>query len=296
MTLNATTRKRPEEESRISDRSSALTPALVIYASYDPSQIGRRIPLVEDETTIGRSTDNAVVVDAETVSRSHAKVVRRGRAWVLVDAGSANGTFLRDEPVDESTLRPGDLFKVGPNIFKFLQGDVEAAYHEAIYQLTITDGLTGVANRRSLEDTLSSEVRRAQRYSRPLSLIMFDLDHFKRVNDQWGHMAGDVVLASTAAVVRRTARAEDTVARYGGEEFAVVLPETTAAAGAALAEKIRLAVQSHLYLSEDQVIPVTVSLGVAEITAAMQSWQPLVRAADEKLYEAKRGGRNRVVV
>lgn len=293
MNVNATTRTRPEDESRISDRSSTARPALVIYASYDPSQVGRRIELHGD-TSIGRSEDNAVVIQADTVSRSHARVLERGRSWVLVDNGSANGTFLNDKPVDEETLRPNDLFKIGPCIFKFIAGDVEAAYHEAIYHLAITDGLTGVANRRAFEDTIAAEVRRALRYSRPLALVMFDLDHFKRINDTCGHMAGDNVLATTAALVRQAARAEDFVARYGGEEFAILLPETDLAAGAKIAEKLRVAVMNYLFLHEDQKLPVTISLGVAELRAPLQSAPELVRVADAKLYEAKRLGRNRV--
>ncbi len=293
MTLGATTRTRPDQESLISDRGSEARPALVIYASYDPAQIGRRIELA-GETTIGRADDNTVVIQADTVSRSHARIVERGRSWVLLDAGSSNGTYLHDEPVDEATLRPNDLFKIGPCIFKFISGDVEAAYHEAIYHLAITDGLTAVANRRAFEENIAAEVRRALRYQRPLSLLMFDLDHFKRVNDTWGHMAGDQVLATTAALVRQTARAEDFVARYGGEEFAIVLPETPAAAAITLAEKIRTAIQGHLFLHEDQVIAVTLSIGIAEFAPTMQTWQALLRAADEKLYEAKRSGRNKV--
>jgi diguanylate cyclase (GGDEF)-like protein len=293
MNVNATTRSRPGEESRISGRGSEAAPALVIYASHDPALIGRRIELT-GEVTIGRAEDNAIIISADTVSRSHARLTQRGRSWVLVDAGSANGTFLHDEPIDEQTLRPNDLFKIGPTIFKFISGDVEAAYHETIHHLATTDGLTGAANRRAFEETLVAEVRRALRYQRPLSLVMFDLDHFKRVNDNWGHMAGDLVLATTASLVRKTARAEDCVARYGGEEFALILPETSLAAAATLAEKIRTAVMEHLFLHEDQKIPVTVSLGVAEVRPPMQTGKELVRAADEKLYEAKRTGRNRV--
>lgn len=292
-----TNRTRVAQVSKISDRVGEGAACLIVCASLDPMQVGRRHEFSEKAVTIGRSPDSTIVIESGTVSRSHARIERRGRGFALVDCGSVNGTYLGDEPVDEHTLRSGDLIKVGPCILKYLAaGDVEAAYHEEIYRLTITDGLTGIANKRAFEETIKAEVRRALRYARPLSLVMFDLDHFKKVNDTCGHMAGDYVLQTVASVVRAKIREDDTFARYGGEEFALLLPETPKTTAAQLAEKVRAAVANTQFIFEDRVIPVTVSMGVAEVVAEFRTHHQLVKAADARLYEAKRDGRNRVAV
>jgi len=293
----ATNRTRVEQVSKISDRTGTGAACLIVCTSVDPLQVGRHYELTERALTIGRSADSTIIVESETVSRSHARIERRGRGFVLVDCGSVNGTYLGDEPVGEETLRSGDLIKVGPCILKYLAaGDIEAAYHEEIYRLTITDGLTAIANRRAFEETINAEVRRALRYARPLSLVMFDLDHFKKVNDTHGHMAGDHVLKTVASIVRGLVREEDTFARYGGEEFALLLPETPKAVAARLAEKIRAAVANTQFMFEDRVIPVTISIGVADVVPELRTHHQLVKAADARLYEAKRDGRNRVAV
>lgn len=290
-----TNRTRVAAVSKISDRSGGAA-CLIICAAVDPLQVGRRHELTDGAVTIGRSADSTILVDSETVSRSHARIERRGHGVFLSDCGSVNGTYVGDEPVAEHELRSGDLIKVGPCILKYLAaGDIEAAFHEEIYRLTITDGLTGIANRRAFEDTIQAEVRRALRYARPLSLVMFDLDHFKKVNDTYGHMAGDYVLKTVATVVRSRIRDDDAFARYGGEEFALLLPETPKATAAQLAETIRASVANTQFIFEDRVIPVTVSMGVADVVPELRTPHQLVKAADARLYEAKRGGRNRVV-
>jgi two-component system cell cycle response regulator len=293
----ATNRTRVARVSKISDRIGSGAECLIVCASLDPLQVGRRHDLTEKAVTIGRSPDSTIVVESETVSRSHARIERRDREVVLVDCGSVNGTYLGDEPVGEHALRSGDLIKIGPCILKYLAaGDVEAAFHEEIYRLTITDGLTGIANRRAFEERIKVEVYRALRYARPLSLVMFDLDHFKKVNDSYGHMAGDHVLKTVASTVGSRIRAYDAFARYGGEEFALLLPETSKAGAAQVAEEIRVSVANTQFIFEDRVIPVTVSMGVAEVVPEFRTHYELVKAADACLYGAKRDGRNRVAV
>jgi two-component system cell cycle response regulator len=293
----ATNRTRVARVSKISDRIGSGAACLIVCASVDPLQVGRRHDLAEKAVTMGRSPDSTIVVESETVSRFHARIERRNREFVLVDCGSVNGTYLGDEPVGEHALRSGDLIKVGPCILKYLAaGDIEAAFHEEIYRLTITDGLTGIANRRAFEERIKVEVYRALRYARPLSLVMFDLDHFKKVNDTYGHMAGDHVLKTVASAVSSRIRAYDAFARYGGEEFALLLPETSKAGAAQVAEEIRASVANTQFIFEDRVIPVTVSMGVAEVVPEFRTHHELVKAADVRLYGAKRDGRNRVAV
>jgi diguanylate cyclase (GGDEF)-like protein len=282
--------------SLIGEKARPAGACIVLIHSQDRSHLGRKWTLNGDETvTIGRDAGVTIVVDAASVSRSHVRIEPRGRDFALVDLRSTNGTFLNDRLVSEQTLRDGDRFKVGPAIFKFFAGgDVEAQYHEEIYNLMVTDALTQASTKRFFLETLEREIVRAQRHGRPLSLVMFDIDHFKKINDAHSHLAGDEVLRELGATIRAQVRAEECFARYGGEEFALVLPEATREGAAGVAEKFRAAVEGHRFTFEGAVIPVTISLGVAELRAEMKTPQQLMKAADEKLYESKRSGRNRV--
>jgi diguanylate cyclase (GGDEF)-like protein len=169
--------------------------------------------------------------------------------------------------------------------------------------LALTDGLTGLLNRRAFDEALALEWKRTVRYGSQISLLLLDLDYFKRFNDQYGHLAGDDCLRAVAAAVRGAVRDTDRVARYGGEEITVILPSTLAAGAAAAAEKIRSAVEALGIRHEGNGKcggQVTVSIGVA--TAFVRQSEPmegmpeaLIHAADNAMYKAKREGRNRVV-
>ena len=260
-------------------------------------QLGKRYILEEEEFFIGRDVKNNIVVDLDNVSRRHAKIVTRlGKSYVM-DLNSTNGTYLNDqEVVEETPLRSGDYVKVGGSIFKFLSGgNIEGLYHEEIYQLTIVDGLTQVNNKRYFIDFLEREMGRCHRYSRALSLVMFDIDHFKKINDSNGHLAGDYVLRELAALVRQRVRKEECFARYGGEEFACVIPEAGSDNVRRFAEKVRKLVEDHAFQFEGKSIPVTISLGVADMTQEMTEPLQFIKVADANLFKAKKGGRNQVV-
>ncbi len=171
-----------------------------------------------------------------------------------------------------------------------------ARLFEETRQFAITDALTGLANRREFYQQLEREMRRAQRYQRPLSLLMLDLDHFKEYNDRFGHLAGDQALRETAEVLRQNTRTVDILARYGGEELAIILPETDLRRAAIQAERIRAAVDAHAYSSqeEDPERGLTVSIGVASVAREMRTVEDFVHEADQALYRAKTGGRNRL--
>src|SRR5262249_22340805 len=163
-----------------------------------------------------------------------------------------NGTYINDDLIDEHVLRDRDLIKIGRTIFKFLTGgNIESAYHEEIYRLTTVDGLTQIYNKRYFMEALERELSRSQRYRRELSLIMFDIDHFKLINDTFGHLAGDYVLKYLASVVKTKIRREDIIARFGGEEFAIVLPEIDHAGALQFAEKIRKLVAATPFRFEE---------------------------------------------
>lgn len=278
--------------SKISDRPATKEACLVVIYGLE---LGKKFNLNRSPITIGRSSKADVQVDQEAVSRNHCKITNAGGVLTLCDLGSTNGTYVNDEMIDEYALRDGDFIKVGRCIFKFLTGNnIESAYHEEIYRLTTIDGLTQVYNRRYFVETLEREMGRALRYRRDLSLLMFDIDRFKRVNDGFGHLAGDYVLKQLAAVVKARIRREDVLARYGGEEFAIVLPEIDRGQSLAFAEKVRKLVEAAEFRFEDAIIPVTVSIGVANLRGNNDDPMEFIKQADAMLFAAKEAGRNQV--
>ncbi|MDA1240100.1 MAG: GGDEF domain-containing protein [Chloroflexi bacterium] len=169
-------------------------------------------------------------------------------------------------------------------------------------RLARTDGLTGLLNRRALFDMLGAEFRRSRRYSRPLSVLMVDLDNFKRVNDRWGHPFGDYVLRATAHIIAANVRESDILGRYGGEEFALALPETDVSHAIRVAEKLRVAIESFDFRSSgvprtgEPPLKMTISIGIASLPLEPdQDEFELILRADHSLYEAKQSGKNRVV-
>jgi diguanylate cyclase (GGDEF)-like protein len=269
---------------------------LVVIYTAEPGLLGKRFVLDRSPLRVGRGTDNHIVLEGDSVSRRHAHFERRGNEWYVVDDGSTNGTYLNEEQVPrDGLLGNGDRIKVGPTILKFLSGlDAEAKYHEEIYRMTIVDGLTQIHNKRYLFEALDKELIRARRYERELSLVIFDIDFFKNINDQFGHLAGDHVLRELARVVQERIRRDEVFARYGGEEFVIVLPETGLAGALALAENLRQRVESHVFVFQNERIPVAISVGCAQLLKDDRTAAHLIQRADERLYEAKRGGRNRV--
>ena len=263
---------------------------------YGPD-LGKKYAVDEDEITIGRDAkNNAVVVDLDNVSRKHAQVTSREGKCFVKDLGSTNGTYLNDQEVTQETpLRNGDLIKVGGSIFKFLYGgNIEQLYYEEIYRMAIIDGLTQVYNKRYLLEFLEREMARCHRYARALSLIMFDIDHFKQINDQHGHLAGDHVLRELAGQVKTKVRKEECVGRYGGEEFTIVMPEAGPEKTRRFADKLLRLVADHEFVFENNHIPVTISVGVADMNAETTEPLQFIKAVDALLYKAKRDGRNRV--
>jgi two-component system, cell cycle response regulator len=258
--------------------------------------LGRKYDLFDPICTIGRDQQNEIVLDSDSVSRRHAILELCEAGRLLRDLDSTNGSYLNDIQIRSAVLSNGDLIKVGDTIFKYLTGaNVESLYHEEIYNMTISDGLTQISNKRFLMDHLDKEFSRAKRYGRSLSIIMFDIDHFKGVNDQFGHLTGDYVLKELATLLKRRIRKEELFSRYGGEEFVVVLPESGAEVGRQFGEIIRAMVEEHLFEFEGQPIRVTISVGIGELEEPMNSVTDLLKLADENLYGAKRGGRNKVV-
>lgn len=265
-------------------------PCLVVIAG---EQLGRRIDLGADPVIVGRSEECAICIPSEQVSRRHAVVQPLLNRYHVVDLDSTNGTFVNEARVQRATLQDGDRIRIGKTVFKYTESHVELQYIQHIHSLADGDPLTGAYNKRYFDDTFATEVRRAHQVQAPLGLVLFDIDHFKKINDTYGHPAGDAVLKGVVATVKAELRQTDVLCRVGGEEFALILPNTPEPLAHQVAEFIRGAVEGTTYEFDGTRIPVTLSLGATELRPG-ESPEQLYRRADEKLYEAKRSGRNRV--
>ena len=275
-------------------REQARSACFIVLAG---SQAGRMYKLEGDEAVIGRLSDAAIRVEDDGVSRNHAKLLRQPDGSVrLIDLNSTNGTFVNGEKVDTRILQDGDKVQIGTTtILKFsFQDNLEEDFQRRQYESVTRDALTDCFNKKYFLERLPSELAFANRHGKVLSLGMMDIDHFKKVNDTYGHQAGDYVLRAVAQALQQTIRVDDVLARYGGEEFVLIMRETPADHALVAAERVRRKIEATAFVYEDQRIPVTISIGVA-------TWAPgrpenpddLIKAADEFLYKAKKNGRNR---
>jgi diguanylate cyclase (GGDEF)-like protein len=282
----------PERPVSVSNRNACL-----VHIYPTGPGMGSRYTLADNPMVLGRGSDADIRINDHSVSRRHARIQPGADGYYAVDLQSTNGTFVNDVQVSMHRLKDGDYLRVGNCIYRYLAGgNVEAEYHEEIYRLTIIDALTDIHNKRYLLEFLDRELSRSGRYGRPLALVMFDLDRFRVINEEMGHLGGDFTLRELAARIKGNVRKEELFARYGGEEFAIVLPETLREGAVTLSERLRQVVASQPFKYEERSYHVTISLGVAT-TSGDETMTPtaLMRMADEKLYQAKREGRNRVV-
>ncbi|MFH1729122.1 MAG: diguanylate cyclase [Pseudomonadota bacterium] len=264
------------------------------------SQLGKKYNLDALEMCIGRGENVEVRVNEENVSRKHARIINKGDKVIIEDLDSTNGTYINTKKTKTTILKDGDLILIGNTILKFIsQDNIENAYHEVIYRLATLDGLTQVYNKKFFMECLFNEFSRSKRYRRDLSLVLFDLDHFKLVNDIHGHPAGDYILKRLSSLVTRNLRKEDIIGRYGGEEFGIILPETNEEKAGQIAEKLRKLVEGIDFNYNDKDIPVTISMGVTSLTPSLtkfKNYNDMIEDSDKALYEAKKRGRNRVVL
>lgn len=279
-------------------RSCVHSEACLVHIYPTGPEMGRRYSLGVDSLVIGRGDDADIGVVDKSASRQHARVEPVTDGYLVTDLGSRNGTYVNAERIEHPrVLGDGDYLSVGNCIFRFLTGgNVEAEYHEEIYRLTIIDGLTRVHNKRYLMEFLDRELARSIRHRRPLSVLMFDLDRFKAINDGYGHHCGDIVLRDLSERLNRGIRREDLFARYGGEEFALVLVETPNDAAVEVAQRLRQAVCADPFCVDGETLHITLSVGVSSTYGeAPLSPDDLIKQADANLYTAKRTGRNRVI-
>jgi diguanylate cyclase (GGDEF)-like protein len=265
---------------------------LVVIAG--PS-FGEMYKLKGDRLVMGRGDRTDVRIIDDGVSREHAAIQREGGKIVLVDLGSTNGTFCNGLRVPRQDLTDGDKISIGAStILKFtFQDHVDEHYQKQLFESALRDGLTSTFNRRYFLDRLHGELRFAVRHVKPVALLFVDIDHFKKINDTYGHQAGDQVLSGVARIMMTTIRAEDVLARYGGEEFAIICREIELEGAESLAKRLVAAVSETPFEVGGQRIPVTISVGAA-VDHGRSDAQSLIANADTAMYEAKRTGRNRV--
>jgi len=259
---------------------------------------GQVLTIESHETVIGRGRDAQVRMEDAGVSRAHTKIVQMpdGR-FMVEDMGSTNGTFVRGKRIDRVEVRAGDQIAVGPNVvLSFaLVDESEVKLEKQLFESSTKDALTKCFNRKYFIERLQSEVAYAIRHKTRLALVLFDLDHFKKVNDTHGHLAGDEVLRAVSGQVGKIIRSEDVLARYGGEEFVVVVRGIEHANVALLAERVRRTVEKTLVAWEGATLRPTISVGVASLEECPRpAGDAILALADERLYRAKSEGRNRV--
>jgi diguanylate cyclase (GGDEF)-like protein len=271
---------------------------LIVISAKSAAGIGRMHKLDRAEVVLGRSADVEFQIEDDGISRRHAKIVSDGVGhFQLVDLGSTNGTYLNGNRMEVAPLQDGDKIQIGSNtVLKFsIQDQLDEQYQRSIYESATRDGLTRIYNKKYLLDTLKKEFAYCLRHRIPLSLVLFDVDHFKKINDTYGHQAGDYVLSRIAQRVSEIVRVEDLLARYGGEEFAILLRETAEEQAFACSERCRRGVETADFNFGGAPIKVTISLGIATLLDSdFAQPEELIATADKFLYRAKQSGRNRV--
>ena len=271
-----------------------------VLITLDGGDANRRHSIDKPEIGIGRDITSDIVLQDTRSSRNHARLIYKNYDQIdeppqiqLQDLDSTNGSFVNGERISEHLLLDRDKILLGSTLFGyFMRDEFELQADQRMYIMARNDALTGLLNRGVFDMEMQKEFDRARRYTRALSLVLFDIDHFKRFNDSYGHQMGDWVLQELGNIVRANVRGNDLGARYGGEEFAIILPETTLEGALIQAERLRVSVNSHGFQNDGTSVQLSVSLGVAAIEPEIKQMEALIKASDQALYQAKAEGRN----
>jgi diguanylate cyclase (GGDEF)-like protein len=280
-------------------RAAELAGSRALLVVLSGPAIGHTYSIGPEPVMLGRGEGSEVLIPDPGISRQHARIELRGDRFFVVDLGSTNGTLVDGARIkDAEPLRDGNRIQLGSrSIIKFSMMDsLEAAVQQRLNEAIHADGLTGARNRRYLETRLRDEFAFAVRHSRPLCLLMLDIDHFKSINDRHGHPVGDLALKALSETLLKQVRQEDVVVRYGGEEFLILARGINHQQGRQFGERIRHCVEvMQIPYGDRQLLQLTVSIGVASLRqGADTDPAQIVGRADAALYQAKQGGRNRV--
>ncbi len=280
----------------VGEKSSSLEPYLIQISGRETGQMHR---LGGKDMRIGRDPTCEIMLDDPHVSRTHAEILDQDGNLLLKDAGSTNGVFVNGKKITEHQLADGDKILIGTRLyFKFCYQDtVEQNYQQNLFRAANIDALTQLYNKKYFVDVLSKEFSFSRRNKNPLSLMMIDIDFFKKVNDTYGHVAGDHVLKTLGQALLKQLRMENIACRYGGEEFAVILRNVSADHALTIAERLRIGVEAEKVIFKETPIGITISIGIATFeNDNFNTMEDLLLAADKHLYEAKENGRNRTVL
>ena len=297
------TQTRPPEQRGIA--RGERRPALV---SLSGDQIAVSIPLERNEVVLGRAIEADVRVADHRASRLHARIITERESpggeikCRIVDLGSTNGTLLNGTPITESPLVDGDKIVIGEQLFRFeMLDEIDREFQQQVHRLLAHDDLTGLLTSKSFFSELRREAVRAAAESMPFCVLMMDIDHFKQVNDTYGHLVGSQTLEILGGLIKEALRAGDVAARFGGEEFAAFLLDADYAQGLVAAERVRTSVERHEFPAtradtgqEARTHRITISIGVAAFPDDATDPIELVELADSALYRAKRNGRNQI--
>ena len=274
--------------------TAEMRPHLVIL--YPQTQF-KQIPLTKGNTILGRGTDANIRLDDELVSRKHCELYFDGRFVTVTDLGSTNGTFVDGSPVTTRRLESDNRLQIGKMVLKVdFKDPTEEAFDRELYEAATMDPLTKISNRRTFMDRSLGELALARRNNYYVHCIMLDIDHFKRVNDTWGHQCGDAILKEVARILKDEKRESDLLARYGGEEFVLLLSGIGVEDAKKSAERLRAAIERHHFSWKDTIVPVTISLGLSSLQGEeITKIEDMIASSDKCLYVAKENGRNQVV-
>ncbi len=265
------------------------------------NSVGRQWPIEATDRIVGRSIDASISVEERSVSKAHAKILLMAGEVSLVDLESTNKTMINDQillPLEPVKLKNNDRVQMGNVIFKFLEkGNIETVSAAQTFDRGLVDSLTKINNKGALLSMGPESFNKSNVLGLPFSLMTFDIDHFKKVNDTYGHDAGDYVLIELVKVIKdRMIRESDFFARSGGEEFTLLLLGSHLLQATEIAERIRITVENHKFEFQGTHVPITISIGVACKMEGDESWEHIFKRADEALYDSKNGGRNIVTV
>jgi two-component system cell cycle response regulator len=273
--------------------------ALIIIEGME---IGKQFFLRRSLYTIGRSGDVEISIKNDSmISRRHAQIEvifdqqSNTTQYLLTDLNSTNHTYVNSSQVTKHSLKNGDKIHLGGTTLKFaFLDDIDARFHKEIQQRISYDALTSLLTKESFYLALESEIARCRTNGLPLSLLMIDIDFFKKVNDTYGHQAGSFVLSEMGQLIPANLRDLDLSSRYGGEEFTVLMVEATSQQALIASERLRNAIGNHVFVYEDKSINITISIGIAQYPQDGHTLNELVTLADKALYQCKHTGRNKV--
>jgi len=261
---------------------------------------GKSFSLAKKNIFVGRNKGNDIGINDEKISKIHCEIIviqnHQIEQIIIRDLNSTNGTYVNGELITQKVLKSGDKIEIGDTVLRLGYDDaVEKEYHTKLFNFAARDSLTGLYNKRYILNELENQSRIARRNARFFSVVIFDLDDFKTINDQYGHLAGDEYLKEVASILNKELREQDISGRIGGEEFLSVLPETELEGAFQLANRVLKKVASYRLYYHGQYIQSTVSAGLAQFNAEQSDILQLLRIADQALYEAKKTGKNKAI-